>query len=345
MPMPMPSPETYPLGPQIAQAAKALGLDPARVLRRAGLPPDLFEQPRQAVTSQQFFAVWRVAEDEAKRPDLALHLGRVMARGPMIPAIHGFAASPDIETGFARLALFKPLVAPVRLTARRDGDGLTLRWATPPGIATSPLFALFELVYFLEMCRIFTGEHIVPLGLGAPGGAHIDTALRDFFGTVPRPAPCPEMRLSLSDARRPMIFANEDQYRLIEADLMRQLDSRGQRAGLSARVRRTLVDLLPSGEAGVDAVAARLAMSRRSLQRRLRDEGASFAAVLEQTRAELATHYLGRAEMSVQEISYLLAYRDPASFYRAFQGWTGMTPGQARDRARDRAVAAAEGAA
>ena len=41
-------------------------------------------------------------------------------------------------------------------------------------------------------------------------------------------------------------------------------------------------------------------------------------------------HYLKRADMSVQEISYLLAYRDPNSFYRAFQGWTGMTPGEAR---------------
>ncbi|MEZ5716791.1 MAG: AraC family transcriptional regulator ligand-binding domain-containing protein [Paracoccaceae bacterium] len=337
----MSSPDTFPLGPQIAQAAKALGLDPTRVLRRAGLPPDLFDQPRQAVTAEQFFAVWRVAEDEAKRPDLALHLGRVMARGPMIPALYGFAASPDIETGFARLALFKPLVAPVRLTSQRDASGLTLRWSPPPGISASPLFALFELVYFLEMCRIFTGEHIVPRGLGAPGGARIDAALLDFFGTAPHPAPDAEMRLSLADARRPMIFANEDQYRLIEADLLRQLDARSRTAAVSARVRRALVDILPAGEAGIDAVATRLAMSRRSLQRRLRDEGASFAAVLETTRAELATHYLSRADMSVQEISYLLAYRDPASFYRAFQGWTGMTPGQARDRA----VALAGGAA
>jgi len=326
----MSQPDTYPLGPQIAQAAHALSLDPARVLRRAGLPADFLEDGARGVTAEQFFAVWRAAEDTAARPDLALHLGRVMARGPMIPAIHGFASSPDIVTGFARLALFKPLVAPIRLLTERRDDGLLLRWLPPEGIEPPRLFALFELVFFLEMCRGFTAEHIVPLALGAPPGPPIDAELRAFFGVTPGPAPAPEMLLSHHDAARRMIFANEEQYRLIEADLKRQLHARATAMPLTARVRRALVDILPSGAASVDAVAARLAMSRRSLQRRLRDEGQSFAAVLEQTRTELAAHYLRRPEMSVQEISYLLAYRDPNSFYRAFQGWTGMTPGQAR---------------
>jgi len=41
-------------------------------------------------------------------------------------------------------------------------------------------------------------------------------------------------------------------------------------------------------------------------------------------------NYLLRGELSVEEISHLLAYREPNSFYRAFRGWTGMTPVQAR---------------
>lgn len=326
----MRSVETYPVGPMIAQAAQALGLDAGRILRRAGLPPDLLHDSEAGVTAAEFHAVWQAAEDEAKRPDLPLHLGRIMARGPMIPAIYGFASSPDIETGFARLAVFKPLVAPCYLSSERDASGLTLRWSPPPGIAATPLFSLFELVYFLEICRSFTGEHIVPLALGAPSGPRIDPELREFFGTAPHAAPVPEMRLSLEDAGRRMIFANEEQYRLIESDLRRQLSERNRVLAITARVRRTLVDILPAGEATVDAVCARLAMSRRSLQRKLRDEGESFQSVLERTRAELSMHYLKQPDLSVQEISFLLAYRDPNSFYRAFQGWTGMTPGEAR---------------
>lgn len=320
--------ETYPISQQIAQASLALGIDPVRVLRRAGLPADFFDQDSRGVTAAQFFAIWDAAEAEAKRPDLPLHLGRIMARGPMIPAIYGFASSPDIETGFARLSIFKPLVAPIRLTSERDDTGLTLRWHPPPEITPSPLFSFFELVYFLELCRSFTGEHIVPLGIGAPARHTAD--LRGYFGVTPHTAPAPEMRLSAQDATRRMLFANDEQYRLIEADLRRQLDARARALPVTARVQRALVDILPAGDASVAAVCSRLAMSRRSLQRKLRAEGESFQSVLETTRSELSMHYLKRADMSVQEISYLLAYRDPNSFYRAFQGWTGMTPGQAR---------------
>ena len=71
-------------------------------------------------------------------------------------------------------------------------------------------------------------------------------------------------------------------------------------------------------------------MSRRSLQRHLKDEGRSFGDVLEATRVELSRLYLARDDFSIEEISFLLAYRDPNSFYRAFHGWTGMTPAQAR---------------
>jgi AraC-like DNA-binding protein len=71
-------------------------------------------------------------------------------------------------------------------------------------------------------------------------------------------------------------------------------------------------------------------MSKRSLQRRLKDEGLTFQAILDDTRADLAMTYLRDQNLSAEEISYLLAYRDPNSFYRAFQDWTGMTPAQAR---------------
>ena len=52
--------------------------------------------------------------------------------------------------------------------------------------------------------------------------------------------------------------------------------------------------------------------------------------MLDTTRADLSMHYLRHGKMSVEEISFLLAYRDPNSFYRAFHGWTGMTPAEAR---------------
>ena len=52
--------------------------------------------------------------------------------------------------------------------------------------------------------------------------------------------------------------------------------------------------------------------------------------MLAATRRELAHHYLGSTTLTAAEISFLLGFADPNSFYRAFRTWTGATPEQAR---------------
>ena len=78
------------------------------------------------------------------------------------------------------------------------------------------------------------------------------------------------------------------------------------------------------------AVARDLAMSTRTLQRRLRAEGTTFQRTLNATRQSLALHYLAESDLSAGEISFLLGYEDTRSFYRAFHAWSGQTPKLAR---------------
>ena len=80
----------------------------------------------------------------------------------------------------------------------------------------------------------------------------------------------------------------------------------------------------------MDHVARKLAISKRTLQRRLREDGATFQEVLADVREALARHYLQRTTLSGAEISYLLGFEDPNSFSRAFHAWTGKTPEQLR---------------
>jgi AraC-like DNA-binding protein len=76
----------------------------------------------------------------------------------------------------------------------------------------------------------------------------------------------------------------------------------------------------------MEGVAHDLAMSTRTLQRRLKAEETTFQTILDSTRELLARHYLSESELSTNEISFLLGYEDPRSFYRAFRSWTGQTP-------------------
>jgi AraC-like DNA-binding protein len=44
----------------------------------------------------------------------------------------------------------------------------------------------------------------------------------------------------------------------------------------------------------------------------------------------LAKHYLKNSDVTGAEISFLLGFEDPNSFFRAFHTWAGETPGQVR---------------
>jgi len=308
-----------------------LKLDPVQVLRRARLPADYLAHEGRGVSAQQCFDIWDAVVAEAKRPDLPLFLARTVARGPFNPAIFAFSCSPTVETGLRRLALFKPLIGPIILSVARTPDALTIGIASARADAPMPhSLSAFELASIIELARNFTAEPIVPLAVGLPGDAVDRDGLQAHFGVAVATAAQPALVLRPEDAARPLITANEDIWSELEPGLRRRMAEIGAAGPMSHRVESALLDMLPSGQCTVDAVCDRLHISKRSLHRYLKAEGESFQGLLDSVRSRLSLHYLSNSDISVQEISYLLAYRDPNSFYRAFRSWTGKTPMAAR---------------
>ena len=112
----------------------------------------------------------------------------------------------------------------------------------------------------------------------------------------------------------------------VEADLKLQLAAQNDRWPAAERVRGVLVDLMPAGRTGAEDVALALRISRSTLQRRLREEGTSYQAVLDATRYDMAIRYLTKTALRADEIANVLAYRDANSFSRSFRRWTGQAP-------------------
>ena len=74
-------------------------------------------------------------------------------------------------------------------------------------------------------------------------------------------------------------------------------------------------------------------MSLRTLSRKLHDEGATYAEILDELRAALAMRYLRESELPVSEIAWLLGYMEISSLTHAFKRWTGHSPAAFRSRA------------
>jgi AraC-like DNA-binding protein len=75
-----------------------------------------------------------------------------------------------------------------------------------------------------------------------------------------------------------------------------------------------------------ETVTRALGVSRRTLSRRLAEEGTSFRHILDDVRREFACALLQDRSLSIADVAFFLEYSEPAAFNRSFRRWTGQTP-------------------
>jgi AraC-like DNA-binding protein len=80
------------------------------------------------------------------------------------------------------------------------------------------------------------------------------------------------------------------------------------------------------GDLSEDAVARRLSIGPRTLQRNLKDEGTSFREIRTRFVTDRARALLLESDLAIDEIALAVGYREPNSFRRAFRNWTGLSP-------------------
>jgi AraC-like DNA-binding protein len=88
-------------------------------------------------------------------------------------------------------------------------------------------------------------------------------------------------------------------------------------------------EALGSGASAED-IAARLHMSKRTLQRRLEEDGLSYQELLDRVRAEKARALVGDENLELADVAFRLGFSDVSSFSRSFRRWTGVSPGRYR---------------
>jgi len=191
----------------------------------------------------------------------------------------------------------------------------------------------FWLVTMVRICRQVTDTRLALRHLRIRHRRNETPAeFRSFFGCdVEFGADRDEIVLPASAASLPIV--GRDNYL---NDLLRQYAEAAlanrpkERATLRSAVEGVLPQLLPHAKASTAIVAKQLAMSTRTLSRKLREEGVAFTTILDETRAALAKKYLAERDLPVSQIAWLLGFREVSSFTHAFKRWTSMTPQQFR---------------
>lgn len=308
-----------------------MGYNLADVLTLARLPGDLFARKEASLSPTEYFNLWRGLEQAAGADELPLKLGQVLSVEAFDPALFACLCSPDLNTALQRLAQYKRLVGPlmmdVDITPQRTQVTLSCYRNTEPiprSLSTS------ELVFFTQLARLATRQRIVPMAAFTPELPSDGVPYDAFFGCPLKQSDAIQIAFTAQDATRPFLTENSAMWAAFEPGLQKRLASLDDQANMTDRVKGVLLEMLPAGVSSIDAVAQRLAVSKRSLQRHLGDESVSFQDVLSQVRQALAQHYLINSTISPGEISWLLGFQESNSFIRAFRSWTGTTPGAYR---------------
>jgi AraC-like DNA-binding protein len=89
---------------------------------------------------------------------------------------------------------------------------------------------------------------------------------------------------------------------------------------------RDLVGARTDLDPSLEDVAASLALSTRSLSRKLADEGQNFRAIKDAARRDRAIERLVRSSTPIAQIAAEVGFDDLSAFHRAFRAWTGSTP-------------------
>lgn len=110
--------------------------------------------------------------------------------------------------------------------------------------------------------------------------------------------------------------------------LMAELTETMNLAGVpvAERVRRFLRAALSLGDATLAGAARHLALSQRSLGRRLAEEGTSFARERDAVRFVMACELLTLTDLPISDIAAALSYTSHSAFVRSFRRWTGKSP-------------------
>lgn len=318
----------YTLGPATRALLTDLGVSVSSVLQRARMPQGLFAEGNVELTAAEYYALWRALGEELPGEILPITFARSMSAEAFDPPLFAAFCSPSLTVAATRVAHYKRLVGPLRVAVSAAAGATTIDISWPEGEHPPDAFGLTELLFWIALARIGTRTEVQPLRVTAPitVPADVRDQYTEYVGVPIRRGTGWSVTFADGDADRPFLTANEQMWDFFEPELRRRLADLDQGTSTQELVHAALLKLLPAGTASAPTVAKELALSVRTLQRRLSLESTTFQAILRDTRESLARHYLTNSTMSAAEIAYLLGYDDTTSFYRAFHTWTGQTP-------------------
>jgi AraC-like DNA-binding protein len=221
-----------------------------------------------------------------------------------------------------------------RVTAElvRDADTAALVVRTTLGVPMPPQAADICLATIaLGMRRLLGGDPVREVCFVHPAPRDGTGEYRRVLGRVRFGADRDEVRFAASLLSRALPRADDRTCEYLASHAATLLSTVNTDADFDARLASAYIAAIERGDCSIRAVSRALAMSPRTLQRRLSAAGTSHRELVESTRHDVAVRYLRESKQTIETIATRLGYSEPSTFARAFRRVSGQSPSEFRD--------------
>lgn len=306
--------------------ARSYGLDPAVLLRAAGLPADAERDPDRRLPAEAINHMFETTAEQAGIDDFGLRLAELRGFSNLGPVTLLARDEPDIRSALAIFTAYLPLHNEALSIDLSEHDGLAILACAVAGEGPKVQATDVAVAMLHRILRqlLGTGWQAQGIYLERQRPMRLGPFERAFSGRVQFAQDFSGIAFMAADLDRPNLLA-EAALRPYTAQLRAALPGLAD-LPLAERIRRLLRAMLAGRRCTAPLAAERLGLSRRTMERHLAAEGTTFHALLDEVRGEVARGQLSGSARSNAEIADLLGFASSAAFTAWFSARHGLPP-------------------
>jgi AraC-like DNA-binding protein len=320
------------------------GIPATAALGATGLGPEFARSADNRVRGSAVERLWRFAVEQTGDDVIGLHMSEEYNPGTLDILGYVVLSCRTIGDVLEKLARYASLLNDgMRIELAREGKSAVLRCGFIEGtdnyLLRTPQHAIDATWGGLAReLRRLAGTPLQPTSIwfrhAEPRSAAQRAEYQRVLGIAPRfRAPEDRFTMPLAHLEVPLPSANLALLHVFEQHADAALQTLARDDSRASQVARVVSQKLKGSVPVLDEVARELAMSRRNLQRTLRESGTSYQTLVDEVRRDLAIRHLANPTTSAGQVGFLLGFSEPSAFHRAFKRWTGKSPSQYRTTA------------
>ncbi len=321
----------------ILNAVEKLNLKADALLSAIGLDSSIFQDTDARISHEKFDALWREIAQSSAEEAIGLRIAELIE--PTAFDVIGYAvcSCPTLGEALSRIGRYSRLVHEGEKWTLETKGKVTRITQAIPGVHLPLPGAVCQCVMasIILFSRKMTGLDCVPLRVGFQHKQPEDISAyyRLFQAPSEFEQPVNFIDLDATLLKQPLLKSDPGLCAVLDRyimELLAKLPRNDSKESIVDSVRQEISRGLRGGNPGLEAIAFRLGIAPRTLQRKLKESGTSHQELLDEMRRELSIHYLQERQMAVCEVAFLLGFSETSAFHRAFKRWTGTTPGEFR---------------